>query len=502
VKAGHYMEQYLKIYQEKRRVLKAFEYYNWIVNWDQETEAPDRSLAYRTKQVETMAKEQYLHMADPAYVESIEKLYGMRDQLDHDLSVEIRKQYRDLRIIKKVPKDEYIAYQVLISSASKVWAEAKEKDDFSLFEPTLEKVVAFNKKLVKYLKTDELKGYDILLDLYEEGFGVELYDAFFSHLRDELVPFVRDVTDAHKSQRFSRKLKGNFPVDQQRAFSQYLKEVFCFDGVLKESVHPFTSGVSSSDTRITTHYDETNFTSSIFSTIHEMGHALYESQNDPKYDDTFLHGGTSLGMHESQSRLYENMIGRSKAFWDTHYSKLVATFPKQLKNVELDEFHRFINHSKRSLIRIEADELTYALHVMVRYELEKSLINGRLKVADLPKKWKTLMTRYVGKRPKTDREGVLQDIHWSFGSFGYFPTYALGSAYAAQIYVAMAQDLDIDQAIRENRIADINNWLKDHIHVYASSKTPKELMRLSTGEDFNPRYYVDYLKDKFALSKE
>ncbi|MFP4186772.1 MAG: carboxypeptidase M32 [Acholeplasmataceae bacterium] len=496
------MERYLKIYREKRRILKAYEYFNWIVNWDQETEAPDRSLPYRTKQVETMTEEQYRHMADPDYVEAIERLYERRDELDVDLSAEIRKEYKDLRIIKRVPKDEYIAYRVLTSSAPKVWAEAKEKDDFSLFEPTLERIVTFNRKLVKYLETDELKGYDILLDFYEEGFSTELYDTFFEHLRTELVPFVRAVTDEHRKHRFSRKLKGVFPVEKQREFAEYLKEVLHFSGVLKESVHPFTSGVSSTDTRITTHYDETNFTSSIFSTIHEIGHALYETQNDPKYDDTFLHGGASLGMHESQSRFYENVIGRSRAFWDTHYARLAQTFPKQLKNIGLDEFYRFINHTKRSLIRIEADELTYALHVMVRYELEKSLIDGRMKVADLPKKWRTLMTRYVGKRPKTDREGVLQDVHWSSGSFGYFPTYALGSAYAAQIRFAMAKELDIDQAIRENRIKDINDWLKERIHRYAAARTPRELMRLSTGADFDPRYYVDYLRDKFALTQD
>ncbi|MBE0700357.1 MAG: carboxypeptidase M32, partial [Acholeplasmataceae bacterium] len=336
-------------------------------------------------------------------------------------------------------------------------------------------------------------------DMYEEGFGIKEYDVFFDSLREELVPFVLSATQ--NKLKFNRKLtKSIYPADKQEAFSKYLIEVFGYDlnhGVLKESTHPFTSGVSSMDTRITTHYYEDNITSSIFSTIHEMGHAIYEMQNNPKYDDTFLHGGSSLGMHESQSRMMENMIGRSYAFWKNHYPKLVEMFPKQFKDIPLDEFYRFINQAKRSLIRVEADELTYSLHVMVRYELEKSLINGKLKVRDLPKKWRQLMAQYVGIRPKTDREGVLQDIHWSFGSFGYFPTYALGSAYAAQIYQAMNKEIDIEKAIEENNLSRIKSWLKEHIHQFGQSKTPKELLLIATKEPFNPNYYIDYLKGKF-----
>ena len=497
------MENFIQIYKDMREKLKAYEYLQWLVSWDMETEAPEASSNYRTKQVAVLTKEVYKLQSDPQFIEAIEKLHENLESLDDlEFRIEIKKQYKELRMIKLVPKDEYIDYQILLSDSSLIWSKAKQADDFEMFAPTLEKVINFNKKLVKYLETDTLKGYDILLDMYEEGFGVEEYDLFFNELRDELVPFVLDVTKNNK-QRFSRKLtKGHFPIEGQKAFAHYLMEVFNYDlsrGLLKESSHPFTSGVSTADTRITTHYHEDNPISSIFSTIHEMGHAIYELQNDPKYDDTFLHGGTSLGIHESQSRMYENMIGRSKAFWETHYPKLKEIFPKQLKNIDVDEFYQFINQAKRSLIRIEADELTYALHVMVRYELEKLLISGKLKVKELPRKWRSLMSSYVGKRPSNDQEGVLQDIHWSFGAFGYFPTYALGSAYAAQIYRAMAQEIDIDQAIKTNDIEKINAWLKEHIHIFAQTKTPKELLLIATKENFNPRYYIDYLKEKFAV---
>lgn len=495
------MEKYLNTYKETRRKIKAYSYFGWLMGWDQETEAPERSVEYRTKQYQVLAEDMYQIQSNPEYMEAIEKLYENLDQLeDPDFKVEIKNVYKDLRFVKKVPKDELIAYRVLTSQASQIWAKAKEENNFEAFAPTLEKIVTFNKKLVKYLETPELKGYDILLDMYEEGFGVKEYDVFFNTLKEELVPFVLEVTKT--KEKFNRKLKNaKFPKDEQKKFSEYLMEVFNYDlkrGVLKESAHPFTSGVSSKDTRITTHYHEDNFASSIFSTIHEMGHAIYELQNDEKYDDTFLHGGTSLGIHESQSRMYENMIGRSYEFWQVHYPKLVELFPKQLKGIELDEFYRFINRAERSLIRIEADELTYALHVMVRYELEKQLINGNLKVKDLPKRWKTLMGQYVGMRPKTDKEGVLQDIHWSGGMIGYFPTYALGSAYAAQMYHAMNKAFSVKEAILQNDINKINLWLKDHVHTFASSKNPKEILQICTQQDFNPQYYVDYLKQKFS----
>ncbi|MCD4826585.1 MAG: carboxypeptidase M32 [Acholeplasmataceae bacterium] len=495
------MENYINIYKETRKKLKAYSYMMWLMSWDRETEAPKASLDFSSQQFEVIYADMYQMESDPKFVEAIEKLYENLNELeDKDFQVEIKNAYKELRMIKKVPKEEYLAYGLLTQKGSHIWAEAREKNDFELFRPTLEKIVEFNQKLVKYLETEELKGYDVLLDMYEEAFGVKEYDLFFNKVKEDLAPFVLEVTS--KKERFSRKLtKGLFPVEGQKAFGKYLMEVFSYDqtkGVLKESAHPFTSGMSSVDTRITTHYHEDNLLSSIFSIIHEMGHAIYELQNDPKYDDTMLHGGTSLGIHESESRMYENMIGRSYAFWSVHYPKLVEIFPKQLKNVTLEEFYKFMNKAERSLIRIEADELTYSLHVLVRYELEKQLISGKLKVKDLPKRWNSLMSKYVGKRPKLDSQGVLQDIHWSGGAFGYFPTYALGSAYAAQIYQAMNKEINVEEIILNNDIKSINAWLKEHVHQFGKSKTPKEILQIATKEDFNPSYYIEYLKRKFS----
>ncbi|QWB96461.1 carboxypeptidase M32 [Mycoplasmatota bacterium] len=495
------MKEYISKYKDTRKKILSYEYFLWLYEWDYATEAPKESNQYSENQFEILYEEAYKLESDEKYIEAIEKLYENIDQLeDEDFKVEIKRVHKGLRMIKKVPKDEYLAYGLLLQQAMPVWVEAKTKNDFSIYAPTLKKIIDANRKLVKYLETDDLKGYDVLLDMYEDGFGIKEYDEFFSVIKEELVPFVLEVTK-RKKQKFSRKLtKGKFPVAQQEAFSKYLMEVFEYDqnrAVLKESEHPFTSGVSSFDTRITTHYYEDNLQSSIFSTIHEMGHAIYELQNDLKYEDTFLHGGTSLGIHESQSRMFENMIGRSFAFWERHYPKLVELFPKQLKDTSYVDFYHYINQSKKSLIRIEADELTYSLHVLVRYELEKLMINGKIKVEDLPKKWNSLMTKYVGKRPTNDAEGILQDVHWAHGSIGYFPTYALGSAYAAQIYESMNQDFNVEVAVKNNDIARINAWLKEHVHKYGMSKTPKEILLIATNKPFDPTYYINYLKKKF-----
>ena len=490
----------LKHYLETRKKLKAYEYVMWLMSWDAETEAPKKALEYRSKQLEVMAGEVYSIQSDKQYVQAIESLHEQLDTLDKDLQTEIKKEFRELRFIKKVPKEAYIAYQVLISKSVPLWAEAKHKNDFKLFAPTLKEIVDYQRNLVKYLEEEHLKGYDLLLDMYEEGFTHKEYDFFFDTLKKELVDFVKEVTKDPKPLH-PKLANGPFDKDKQKVFSEYLLDVFFYDrerGLLKTSEHPFTSGVTSVDTRITTRYLEDNLASSIFSTIHEMGHGLYEMQNDPKYDDTYLHGGTSLGIHESQSRMYENMIGRSKAFWQLHYKKLQEVFAPQLDDVTLDDFMDYMNHSARTLIRVEADELTYALHIMVRYDIEKRLISGDIEVEDLPQIWNDTYEAYLGIRSSTDTEGVLQDIHWSGGSFGYFPTYALGSAYGAQIYDAMANEIDVEAAISKNNIQAINDWTKEHIHQYAQSKTPKEIMLIATKKPFDPMHYVNYLKGKYA----
>jgi carboxypeptidase Taq len=278
-------------------------------------------------------------------------------------------------------------------------------------------------------------------------------------------------------------------------------DVMCFDksrGLIKESEHPFTSGYGTSDVRVTNHYYEDLLTSSIFSAIHELGHGTYEQQCDPNLDSTLLGGGTSMAIHESQSRFYENVVGRSYEFWVAHYPKLKEIFKEELSDITLDDFYRLVNNVECSLIRTEADELTYPLHVMVRYEIEKMIIEQDVNVDDLPTIWNQLYKEYLNIDVPSDKEGILQDVHWSGGSFGYFPTYALGSAYAAQMLNAMRKDLDFEKEIGKQNLKAINEWLKEKIHHYGATKNPTELLLISTNEEFDAKYFVEYLKNKFS----
>ena len=266
--------------------------------------------------------------------------------------------------------------------------------------------------------------------------------------------------------------------------------------MLKESEHPFTLDIGSDDVRLTTHYYEDNLMSGLLSTIHEGGHGIYEQGVSRDYAFTLLEGGVSMAVHESQSRFFENLIGRSEAYVGYILPKLKSYFP-QLQDVSPEDFYKAINIAGPSLIRIEADELTYTLHIIIRYEIEKALIAGEIEVEDLPAIWNEKYQAYLGMTPQTDSEGVLQDSHWASGLFGYFPSYALGTAYASQILHAMEQDLDFEACVEKGDFKPIVGWLNEKIHQYGALKSPGELMKEATGEDLNPQYFTTYLKKKF-----
>lgn len=499
------MQEKIEKYLDYRKKIIAFRYIDWLINWDQKTQAPPKSAKFRSEQVEVLSEMYFDLRRSPDFLETIDYLLNNKEQIeDEELIKDIEKINKELRVIRKVPINEYIDYQVVLAKSTRDWEEARELNDFEHMVPTLEKIVEYNKKLIKYLETDTLKGYDVLLDLFEEGSSTKFYDKFFEELKNELIPFVTEITKGARP-KFNRKLQiRNYPIHQQKEISKYLINKMQFDlerGAIRDTIHPFTSGISTDDIRITSDYYEDNFTISIFSVLHEIGHAIYDQNNDPKYNGTFLFGSPSYGLHEAQARLYENMIGKSYAFWLRHYRKLAEVFPKQLSGIEALEFYKYVNQPQRSKIRTEADELTYSLHIMVRYEIEKELFEENLPVRDIPKRWRTLMAKYVGVKPLNDLEGPLQDIHWAFGSFGYFPAYALGSAYAAQIYNAMNKDLNVESVIENENMSIINYWLKENINKYGASKTTEEIIMLATGEKFNPKHYIDYLKNKFTKLK-
>ncbi len=479
---------------------KAYGYMMALVGWDSQTEAPRDSFPRRAEMMGFMSGEMFKLLTAKENVELINELDAMKTELDDLTAREVKKAKKAIDKIVKIPQTEFMEYQKLLQMAQITWEEAKKNADYAAFKDTLGQIFEYEKRFVAYYGIDD-HPYNILLDDYEEGMSMKEYDEFFGVLKRDLVPFVRELLAKTGNRKNADFVFRHYPEAAQKQFAEYLLDVFKFDrnrGLLKKSVHPFTWNTSPTDVRLTTRYLEDYAFSSIFSVIHELGHATYEQQIDTKWDNTLLTNGTSMGIHESQSRFYENTIGRSLAFWETHYPKFRELFPEQTKDITLEDFHKAINHVEASLIRVEADELTYPLHIMVRYEIERLIMNGETNVDELPALWNAKIKEYLGIEPQNDAEGVLQDVHWSGGMIGYFPTYALGSAIAAQIYHQMQKEIDIDKAVRDNKMELINAWLKEKIHQYGSSKTPKELLLSITGEEFNPRYYVDYLKDKYG----
>jgi len=489
----------LNQYKDIQKKLKAYGYVLNIVGWDSQTEAPRGAFPKRAEMVGIINQEVFKLRTSKEYLDAVYGLFERLDELDDLMQREIKRVKKAMDKFVKIPENEFVEYNKLIDLSQRVWEDAKEQDNWDMFKDNLEKLVEYNRKFVKYYELN-MPDYDVLLDDFEEGMTMELYDHFFDTLKTELVPFVKTVLKDGKPLKIDF-TEESFNPEKQKEFCDYLIDVLAFDrnsGLMKESVHPFTWNTHPTDVRFTTRYLENYVFSSIFAAIHELGHATYEQQVDDKWNDTGLNGGASMGVHESQSRFYENVIGRSKAFWETHYPKFKELFPEETKDITVDDFYRNANKVSASFIRVEADELTYPMHIMIRYEIERMLFSNQIEVSDLPKVWNEKMMEYLNIEPKNNAEGVLQDVHWSVGLFGYFPTYALGSAYAAQFLYTMKKDLDLDELVKTNNIKAINEWLKEHIHQYGQSKTPKELLFDVTGEEFNPMYYVTYLIEKYT----
>lgn len=320
-------------------------------------------------------------------------------------------------------------------------------------------------------------------------------------MKETILPLVQKIV-ASPNQPDTSFIFDFFPKEGQKAACLEILQQLDYDfeaGRLDETVHPFMIGLNRGDIRVTTKYDEHDFRSALLGTVHECGHALYEQNIMPELDGLPLSTGTSMGIHESQSLFFENFVGRNKNFWSHNFEMLKKHSPKQFENVSLEMFLRAINAAQPSLIRIEADELTYPLHIMIRYEIEKELFNGNLQVEDLPKVWNAKYEEYLGIAPENDAEGILQDMHWSGGSFGYFPSYALGFMYAAQFKHAMDQDIpNFDELLAEGNLTPIREWLTEKVHQYGALKKPFELLKGATGEGLNAQYLADYLKEKYT----
>ena len=416
---------------------------------------------------------------------------------------------RDYDMLMAIPADEYRAFSELTTISFSKWLDAREADDFSIFAPYLQELIDYQRKFIEYRRQAGIvyaNPYDAMLDDFEPGMTVEIMDPFFDELRAAIVPLLRDIM-AEVDREGGKNIRTDFlerriPLPIQRNLSQLIMYTVGFDpgrGVIGESEHPFSIGFGQSDVRITTNYDEDNFIASFYTVMHECGHAIYDQNVARELEGTILDTGTSMSIHESQSRFLENMIGRSYEFWQGIYDDFMRVTEGYFYDVSMRELYEAMNTVTPSLIRVDADELTYSLHIMVRYEIEKMIFNNpNLNAEDLPGLWNEKMQEYLGVRPENYAEGILQDVHWSYGEFGYFPTYALGNAYAAQIWNAMEKDFDLSAAVRALDFETINTWLTEKIHRHGSLLDSQQILAQITDEGFTSRYYIDYLTQKYA----
>jgi len=480
------------------KLQKAYTHALGVVELDAATAAPKGSWEGRGITMGALSEVMYDLIANPENGELLAYLKDHLSELDDQAKREVEVVSKEYHQLFRIPPEEYVAYNVLLNDAQANWEKAKIAGDFSLFLPYLEKIVTFNRKFAGYYNPDAAP-YDALLNEYEEGMTMEVLDAFFAKLRSTIVPLLEKIQQQENEK--PAFVHSHYPVEVQKVFSDYLMEILGIDRnycSITESEHPFTTNFNCHDVRITTHYFEENFVPSMFSVIHEGGHALYELGADPRYDYTALSGGVSMGIHESQSRFYENLIGRSMSFVHHIFPKIRTLFPEQMKDVDEHTFYRAVNRAEPSLVRIEADELSYCLHVMVRYEIEKQLISGTLAVKDVPAEWNRLYKEYLGVDVPNDTVGCLQDIHWSCGNIGYFPSYALGSAYGAQMLKVIEQDLpELWNDVEKGDLSQITGWLKEHIHQHAGFKKPGQLFEDACGR-FDAKYYTDYLTEKYS----
>lgn len=477
--------------------IHAYQHALTLLHYDAETAMPSAAASALGGTVGILSEAQYCLQTAPEFRALIEEILAYPGQAEPHLYREAEERMISLRKLQAIPVREYCALQSLLAESPQIWREAKEKADFSLFAPTLSKIVDYTVRFARYYDSQS-PIYNVLLDNYQHGLTMSDLDMLFAEIKKQLPPLIARIGENPQPDYVF--LRQAFPVERQVQFTEQLFALLHLDPkrcASGQSEHPFSTASSNRDVRVTTHYYQHNLLSSVYSTIHEGGHALYMMHVDDALNGTLLADGASIAMHESQSRLFENNIGRSRAFTGLLLKKLSSLFPLQLTGVGEEDFYLACNQSRRSLIRIEADELTYPLHIMIRYEIEKLLFNADISVDDLPREWNRLYHEYLGIEVPDDKQGVLQDIHWAIGSFGYFPTYALGSAYATQIMWVMQKEIDVWHLIRQENLLPIVEWLKEKILRFGGVKQAEILLREVCDGPFDPRFYTDYLCSKF-----
>ena len=472
-----------------------------LLHWDQRTYIPPKGHQGRAEVIGKLAKMAFEMLISPEMAEFIAELDRpeVKENLNEQDRAMVRVLAREHRRRKAIPPELYEQFVVTTSQAQTVWERARKESNFEAFRPWLEKIVDFARQFAELIGYEE-NPYDALIEEFEPGMTARQLNEIIEQLRKRLVPFVRELTERGQRPRTDF-LRGKFPIEKQRELTLRALKAMGYDleaGRQDTSAHPFTITVGPGDVRITTRFSEDDLLSALFGSIHEGGHALYDQGIAPELRWTGLDEGASMGLHESQSRLWENLVGRSRPFWEFFYLQLQELFP-EFKGVPLDDFYRAVNLVEPSFIRVEADEVTYNLHIMLRFELEEGLVNKRIEVQDLPELWNTAMKNYLGIVPPDDAQGVLQDVHWSAGMIGYFPSYMLGNLYAAQIFDTAKRELPgLEEQIARGELLPLRDWLREKIHRHGRIYEPEELLKRVTGEGPNPEHFLNYIHMKFS----
>lgn len=470
-----------------------------VLNWDAEVYMPTGAINSRSQTLSYLSQLLHDKFLDKEFVKILKQASKQKSLSEHDEAL-IREVQREFKREKKLPSEFVATLAETTSKSSHVWAKARKESDFKIFQPYLKKIVDLKRREADYVGFKK-SPYDALLDSFEPGFTAEEAWQILEEVKDFLVPLLKKIK-ASTVKIDPQIIHGHFDITKQHEFNQRITKKIGFDydlGRLDRSTHPFTTGFHPHDVRITTRYYEEDVLSALMSSMHEAGHGLYEQGLSHDHFGTPLGESASLGIHESQSRLWENMVGRSKPFWDYLYPQVQAEFPKPFKKVVLKDFYQVLNMVNPALIRVEADEVTYNLHVIIRFEIEKELIEGSISVKDLPEIWNSKIKDYLGVDVPDDAHGVLQDIHWSSGLFGYFPTYTLGTLYAAQLYAAAKQQLpQLEGDIARGEFSSLREWLRSHIHLHGKRYPAAELMQSATGQPISTQPYRDYITNKYS----
>ena len=476
----------------------------WVLGWDQRTMMPAKGAAVRAEQLATLqrvAHEKFISDEIGRLLDDL-RLYEESLPYDSDEASLIRVTRYDYEKARRIPAELRAEIARAAAQANPVWIEARKKSDFAMFLPHLQKNVELKHKYVECFDDTNVEHvYDILLDDYERGMKTSEVRALFAELKKDLVPLIAAIAE-HADAVSDACVHGRFPVEKQRAFCVSILERFGFNSDawrLDPTVHPFASNSCTTDIRITTRYYEDFLNPALFGSMHECGHGLYENGVSPALERTPLCRGASLGLHESQSRMWENLVGRSRPFWKFFYPKLQAAFPDQFSSVDAETFYRAINKVQPSLIRVEADEATYNLHIILRFELEQEIMEGKIALRDLPEVWNARMKSYLGVDVPDDAHGVLQDIHWSSGSIGYFSTYSLGNIISCQIWEkALAAMPDLYEQFERGEFMALREWLRENLHRHGRKFTPKETLQKLVGSGISVGPYVRYLQSKLG----